>query len=247
MVRSIVKKLIPFQLIQYYRQYKYSSNKHLSRFYEKPLTDTFTQIYHENYWKGEESISGKGSEKAQTEAIREKLPQLLNRYSIHSILDIPCGDFNWMKLIPISGINYTGADIVKELIALNRKLYAEPYINFEVMNITSTPLPESDLILCRDCFVHLSFKHIYQALANIISSKSTYLLTTSFAHTKLNFDITSGDWRTLNLQKSPFNFPSPIEIIAEHCSLDNGEFDDKALMLWKIDSLKLPPVPYHLV
>lgn len=244
-MRSIIKKLIPFQFVQYYRKYKYSTNKHLSKFYGKSLTDTFNQIYHENYWKGKGSLSGQGSELAQTEAIRKELPVLFKKYNIRSILDIPCGDFNWLKFLPIPGIAYTGADIVEELVSSNRKKYATTYINFELIDITSNPLPAVDLTLCRDCFVHLSFQHIHQALANIVSSKNPYLLTTSFPDTNLNFDITSGDWRTLNLQKPPFNFPPPLEIISEKCSLNNGEFSDKALMLWKIDTISLPPVPYH--
>lgn len=38
---------------------------------------------------------------------------MLKKYSIKSILDIPCGDFSWMKKIELDGIEYIGADIVK--------------------------------------------------------------------------------------------------------------------------------------
>jgi hypothetical protein len=38
------------------------------------------------------------------------------------LLDIPCGDFNWMKLLNL-GVDYIGADIVGELIAENRRRF----------------------------------------------------------------------------------------------------------------------------
>ena len=40
-----------------------------------------------------------------------------------SLLDAPCGDFNWMRHVPLGGVSYTGADVVPELIARNRRDY----------------------------------------------------------------------------------------------------------------------------
>jgi len=75
----------------------------------------FTDIYDENRWGDKESRSGPGSTLAQTEAIRSKLPEILEEFHIHSILDIPCGDFNWIKEVNLDSISYIGADIVKKI------------------------------------------------------------------------------------------------------------------------------------
>ena len=44
---------------------------------------------------------------------------MLYKYQIKSILDIPCGDFYWMKGLDLKNINYVGADIVAPLIKKN--------------------------------------------------------------------------------------------------------------------------------
>jgi len=151
------------------------------------------------------------------------------------------GDFNWMNRVKLEGTIYIGGDIVNELIEKNKVTYeAKTNIRFEVIDIIKGELPKADLLICRDCLVHLSYKEIFQALSNIKKSKSTYLLATTFTNHPINYNITSGDWRTLNLEKAPFNFPGPIHIINENCTEGNGEYKDKSLFLWKIENIILP-------
>ena len=85
----------------------------------------FTGIYNENKWGNKQSRSGPGSTLIQTETIRSRLPELLEGYHIHSILDIPCGDFNWMIKLKMNNISYTGLDIVHKVIDLNNKKYID--------------------------------------------------------------------------------------------------------------------------
>lgn len=73
-----------------------------------------------------------------------------------------------------------------------------------VADITVNPLPTADLILCRDCLVHLSFAHIDAALANFRASGARWLLTTTFPMIEENVDCEDGDWRALNLTLPPF-------------------------------------------
>ena len=49
----------------------------------------------------------------QTQNILEELPNVIKKYNIKSILDIPCGDFFWMKEHNFKDVNYIGADIVR--------------------------------------------------------------------------------------------------------------------------------------
>ena len=76
------------------------------------------------------------------------------------------------------------------------------------------------------------------ALNNLCSSKSKYLLTTTFTERTVNIDITTGEWRVLNLETSPFMLPRPLKIINEKCMENEGDYTDKALGLWKIADIR---------
>jgi hypothetical protein len=70
----------------------------------KQLEQVFTNIYDTRAWHSKESISGNGSELIQTEQIINELPVLLKKYNITSMLDIPCGDFNWMQHVNLDNV-----------------------------------------------------------------------------------------------------------------------------------------------
>jgi hypothetical protein len=199
------------------------------------LEHTFTTIFNTRAWHSKESISGNGSELIQTKQIINELPSLFKKYNIQSILDIPCGDFNWMQHVDLSEIHYTGADIVAPLIESNKINY--PHINFQHMDLTKSELPCVDLILARDVFVHMSYDMIVSALENIIKSGSKYLLTTSFTGLIDNRDIQTGGWRCLNLLVEPFRF-RPVYLINEECTEgENNQHNDKCLILFEISRL----------
>jgi hypothetical protein len=235
-MKAFLKKIVPVRWLNYYRSITVSKDK--SQFYGKDPKSTFTEIYHSNLWKGVESLSGPGSDTSQTQMIIVELEKLIRDYEIKSIVDVPCGDFNWMNRLDLTGIQYFGGDIVNELIERNKITYHDKFnVKFEVIDIIKDELPKADLLICRDCLVHLSYKDIFKALANIKKSNSTYLLATSFPNHPINYDITTGDWRTLNLESPPFNFPKPIRIINENCTESNGEYKDKSLFMWEIKNL----------
>ncbi len=201
------------------------------------LTDRFTQMHQSNAWGNDESVSGWGSTFEATNGFRDELSRLLRILKTKSVLDIPCGDFNWMKHVQLDDIRYIGADIVQALVIANQR-YVTPSRTFVQLDITSDKLPKSDVIICRDCLVHLSFENIRRALANIKSSKSKYILLTSFPNIKRNLDIEDGRWRPLNFQIEPFNFQKPIATVVEGCRDDDGAYADKSLCLWKVNSLQ---------
>ena len=194
----------------------------------------FTEIYKKQSWGGT-SKSGPGSDLRETQKVREYLPKLLEKYVISSILDIPCGDFNWLKEINLDSVSYIGGDIVDDLIQNNSKLYATKNKKFIKMDIINDHLPQMDLVLCRDALFHFSYSDIFKSIKNIGKSKSKYLLSSSYLLSTTNQDIVTGGWTRLNLLNKPFNFPKPLEIIHEG---DFGEEKlDKSLLLWKISDL----------
>ena len=79
----------------------------------------FKRIHRRNFFNGETSLSGRGSDEDQTKVIEDKLPKLFKSLSIKSILDIPCGDQNWIKRLDLSFLDFTGADIVPKIIEIN--------------------------------------------------------------------------------------------------------------------------------
>lgn len=231
-MKKIIKKFIPDWLLRTYR------NRNISMFRSMSTKEVFTEIYNSNHWKSPESISGTGSEFKQTESLIHDLGKLLTDMNIKSVLDLPCGDFKWMQKVDLSEIDYVGADIVEELIKNNIRQYKKRgNLKFKVLNLINDPLPKKDLIIVRDCLVHLSYEDINSAIKNIKSSGSKYLLTTTFTNHNLNYDIVTGDWRPLNLQEKPFNFSPPILIINENCTESNGEYKDKSMALWAISKI----------
>jgi SAM-dependent methyltransferase len=197
----------------------------------------FRQIFRTNYWGSDSSVSGPGSELAQTAIIRAALPALLARHGVRSILDAPCGDFNWMRDVDLTGVHYTGADIVPELIERNSAAYAAPDRQFVVCDLVEGDLPMADLILCRDCLVHLSYDETRRALDNFRRSGATWLLTTTFTAARENREIVTGDWRPIMLERPPYGFPPPTELVNEGCTEFDGAYPDKSLALWRLSDL----------
>lgn len=197
----------------------------------------FTRIYSKNGWGSEESVSGKGSTLRETRVAREVLPALVARYGVRTLLDIPCGDCNWMREINFCGTTYIGADIVADLIDRTRATYEGPNRSFLHLDIVRDPLPVADLVLCRDCMIHLSNGDVLAALRNIRRSGSRYLLATTYTARPGNPDIVTGDWRPINLQLPPFALPPPLELISEEWDWADGYHADKCLALWDTEAL----------
>ena len=122
-----------------------------------------------------------------------------------------------MRKVDLDKIQYVGGDIVDILILENNRKYKSDHIEFVPWDLTTDKITKKyDLIITRDCFVHLSFEDIKKSINNIVESKSKYLLTTSFAKTNLNINTnTGGKWRPINLRLSPFDLPEPIDFFEE--------------------------------
>lgn len=201
------------------------------------LEERFARIYQTNLWSDGESRSGAGSSLDATARLRAELPPLLRRLNARRLLDVPCGDFNWMSQVDLSGIDYTGGDIVESMIEANRERYESPARRFMRVDLTSGPLPDADVILCRDCLVHFSFDNIIAAFRAMKASGAQYLLTTTFLDRQVNEDIVDGDWRPINLVESPFLLPAPQSVILEDCMEEGGAYADKALAVWRVSDL----------
>ena len=197
--------------------------------------EIFKKIYNLGVWVHEDnqsSISGKGSELFTTKDIIEKLPDLLEKLSVKKLVDIGCGDWNWFSKIYLDkNINYTGIDIVEDLIIYNKKKYSSNKVNFLCLDAVEDELPSSDAVICREVIFHLNFQD-GKKLINNIKKNSKWLIITSDPSIWFNSNIPTGDFRRLNLEKSPFNFPKPS------FKIDDNRLEElRILGVWRTEDL----------
>ena len=203
---------------------------------QKSVEQIFSEGYYTNLWKDQHSLSGPGSTLEETMVARRAIPEIISKYEIKSILDLPCGDFFWMRLVDFN-IDYTGADIVMDEIRMNQKNYGSYQgRRFVYADLLGDYIPTVELLFCRDCLPHFSQKDALMAVKNIKSSACRYLLTTTFPEAKGDWDIATGAWRPINLQASPYNFPPPLELFDERSP--NTLYGTKCLALWAIKDLE---------
>lgn len=190
----------------------------------------FQRIYSDNAWDGTESVSGPGSSMDATDGIRKALPGLIGELKIHTLLDVPCGDVYWISSCLPEKVQYIGGDIVPELIERNRQKFPS-FGSFMVLDLVKDDLPKSDMILIRDCMIHLPNQSIIQALRNIKRSGSTYLMATTYEGLAENMDIEIGGYRPISLTLAPFSLPRPLKLVKE------SEGGGKCMGLWRIADL----------
>jgi SAM-dependent methyltransferase len=200
---------------------------------EQVRADIFRRKYSEKLWGDHESESGGGSTLVSTARLRAALPELLEKLEIKSILDIPCGDFYWMREVDMPDIDYLGGDIVGDLVLKNVQKYSDALTNFDILDVLTSELPKVDLIICRDCLMHFSFEDAFKAMENLCKSGSKYLLTTTFPHHE-NVSIETGDWYPINLQREPFPLGVPMLLLNE--GDQDLNYCDKSVGLWRIES-----------
>lgn len=195
--------------------------------------ETFRQVYAEGAWvveEGQESRSGTGSSAKATAGIADAIGVAMRELGCASLVDVGCGDWNWMRLQAFD-YDYTGVDIVPEVIARNSEAYSRANVRFAVCNAIEEPPPKADMAVCREVLFHLSFDDAKAVIANIAKS-ARYLCATTDADLWFNSDIRTGDFRMLNLMRAPLNLPEPIGLIPD-TAVAPGRF----LGVWRLDQL----------
>jgi len=229
-VRHIGLKLGAGRLLRRHRRDRGLVTAHLA-----PATavDRFRAAYGSHAWvssKGQRSLSGLGSEASAARTVVEALPALLVRLGCETLLDVGCGDWNWMQEVRLP-CDYVGIDIVPEVIEANRH-YERVGVKFEVGDVIEGRLPRADVVLCREVLFHLSFRDSLAALTNIRAA-GRWLLATSDAGIWFNSDISTGDYRRINLERAPYRLPRPRAVIS-----DEGVCRGRVLALWATADLK---------
>jgi len=122
--------------------------------------------------KGDGTICGRGSTRHCTANIRAWLPDVVERYSIGSVVDAGAGDLHWVKSVKWD-VDYMPFDLIPR----------KPEV--KKADITTELLPECDAILCRMVLNHLDHARVQMALDNF-EDVADYLLATHFAGPQVN-------------------------------------------------------------
>jgi len=170
----------------------------------------FRQIYESDHWKGG---SGEGSDAAATEVYRRILTAVVGSRDVATVVDAGCGDWQFSRLVDWSGTRYRGFDIVPEVIERNRLAFGSENVEFVVADVRTEGLPGADLLVCKDVLQHWDVPSIRAFLARHLGRYRYALITNDIAsvHSRpdaLNEDIPIGHWRTLDLEREPFDLPA---------------------------------------
>lgn len=163
---------------------------------------------------GDETPCGIGSKlKYAADAILV-IEKVIRERQIKSILDVGCGDANWMRRVFLQGATYHGIDIDENNLSLAKK------------NMPGSRFTRGDdfgpgygLIICRHVMQHLPTARANALLRKMLDN-SDYALVTHHPGTKANKDTVLGGFRPIALDESPFNIV-PLE-----------KYEDDKLELW---------------
>ena len=165
-------------------------------------------------WKrthGQESLCGSGSWKKQATDAREFIQEKIIEHKYETILDLGCGDWNWMEDIDFQGANYLGIDADAEMIYDNSVKYSFNGISFRYGDIFSIDIPEVDLVICRDVLFHVRSELAVSLINKLKQRTRLHFISTSFNQEKMNQEPRAynkiEDWGfyRINLLVDPFN------------------------------------------
>lgn len=190
------------------------------------LRKAFEHIAEGNLWHSKESISGHGSELANTVSVRGCLGKWFQQYNIKKVVDIPCGDANWQAAIPgFEAVEYHGFDISQKAVDVAKKKNGDhANMQFGQFDLTSDVPPKADLIIVRDVLMHLTLDQGVQALKNAKASGTKWLGVTTWPdadNSQQNF--VPGSFFYNNVQKTPYGFGQAKET----CKNNDRKTEDK--------------------
>jgi hypothetical protein len=165
-----------------------------------------------------ESASGPGSYLSNTNEVRTLLNKTVKEKKISSILDLGCGDWNWMsesinELRSIHDVSYIGWDANEKLINELNLTYGDKSTLFQQKDLVIDEYPIVDLIIIRDVLFHLHPKLVKKVLLRVQDSSTPWLISTTYdtqenqdeMTLKNNNDLDNWYFHLINLDIQPYN------------------------------------------
>jgi SAM-dependent methyltransferase len=207
------------------------------------------RLYHRtNYWGDPRTASGDSSRPERAAAARSLLQHIVDCNQYIKILDVGCGDFSWGSVLRLPPTcQYIGLDIVPEVIEANSRLYGSPpKLQFMVSDATVDTLPEADLILIRDLFIHLEDEEIQAVLRAVRGCKSSLLIASSYRGAVSARDLKKWNFAPIDLECNSYGLGSADFFIPEAPEYDRPEDGIKGIAGWRfspkldVDVVALP-------
>ena len=180
-------------------------------------------------WNYNETICGWGSTIENTKNILQDLPIIFSTFNINSVNDAGCGDLWWIRRLK-SKIDYVGYDLYK------RASWNKLDFRCEELDIYKQKMRKSDLIICRDVFIHWPNEYIQKTL-KLFRETSRYLYSTTYTGECYEFynddriEKCSIHHCKLNLCSYPFLLGKPIYITTENY---RTQCCQKLICLWEL-------------
>lgn len=172
----------------------------------------FSQVYERGIWGRDQQgngTSGKGSTQENAMEYIVFLNKFIKINNIKTIVEIGCGDWEVMRHVDLTGVDYVGFDVVPSMIQDNLAKYRTSNVNFALADCIHDPLPKADLLLCKDVLNHIPNDGVFKIIQKFTNYR--HVLTTSDVEAATlssnNWDIDLGDWRSIDLAAWPFNLP----------------------------------------
>jgi hypothetical protein len=170
-------------------------------------------------WPNEngETTCGPGSTLVATRNVRDWLPGALERLCVETLLDAPCGDRHWIRLVDLP-CAYVGVDHEPNHV----ERAGDDGTDVWMVDIRHDELPKCDAILSRDFFQHLSVADAALALANMRKTGARWIIAT--CHGKDGSDCVTGEFRYIDHRAE---WGEPID------SVDDGK-NGRILGVWPL-------------
>ena len=206
----------------------------------KQLQNDFSRYDSNGQFILDEYHCGPGSTLWYTRPIRHVFIEFLKKHNINSMLDAPCGDYQWMSLIKFpKEFDYIGVDLHEAMILRNNNVYGNKFIQ---LDITEDQLPSKDLIFVRDCLFHLTDDMKRKFFSNLLKTDFKFLLTSNHPRCNVNVpNIINGEtFAEINLNISPWNFPTPLDTIVDYNESDDrfNPYPYRTMELWSKEQLE---------
>lgn len=214
--------------------------------------EEFTKIYREHVWGGPFK-SGPGSDPEMLRAYSTLLVDVLEQRQVRSVVDVGCGDWTLGRTLDWSGVDYTGVDIVPDVVETLNVNFHSNGIRFRCLDVVANELPQADLCIVKDVLQHLSNDSVRSLLGRLGTYFAAALITNDLSHRKQgnwrtlwktesippNTDIPDGGYRPLRLREAPFNLQAKqlltIPLRFERLVFDHPGvvYETKEVLLWE--------------
>ena len=196
--------------------------------------------------------SGSGSTVSTTGTVRRFLEETVRNFELGGVVDVPCGDLNWM--VHVDGfheLQYFGGDVSSVVIEDHQEAFKDAEnTNFGLVDIVASDLYSQNsairgifdrrdvngvVVVVRQLMQHLSRVECLQVLLNFkeLASKTqtpVYVMLTTYLRGNGNEDeeylLATG--HKINLFKYPFCVKDPISMVYDGVP-------DMFLGLWKVE------------